>query len=590
MGVMERLRASTKYILWILIISFGLLWMLADTQVFDAMMAGPRSLGSVNGDEITLESYNSRISQYLERYRNQTGESITPERRAQIEEQVWNELVATKLLKYKMDEMGITVTNAELVDMITGENPDPFIKQQFGREDGTIDRQALQQAIQAPENKQVWIMVEQQLRQKRRQEKMNNFVQSAISVSDREVQEEYVRSNSEAAFSFVRFPYAEVTNDELDISEDDLREYYNNHLNKYQRKREYRFEYISFSKMPTKEDTLRTIEEMKRLKPDFVRAEDDSTFLARYQSETDYNEEYVEKDDIKESLKPVLDLEEGEVSDVILENGRVHLLKLIDERRDEVKFVNFSFDVRADPVATIDKMAEEAADFSFFAEQDGFKEEAERREFEVQSSFASKGNNFIAGLGQSRQVLSFLNRADEGQISEPIELQDQFVVVHVLEITPAGDRPFDEVKEQVRNVVVNNKRRQLVEEKVSRLVGEHGDLASMAAADGKEVKSVNNVKLNETLVPGYGREPKVIGAVFRLDEGQISPPIVGNNAVYVVQPKTLKIADASSLTQSTREQMIKQLQQEKQQVFLGSLMDQLKEEADIEDYRDVVLQ
>ncbi|MDX1639407.1 MAG: SurA N-terminal domain-containing protein, partial [Balneolaceae bacterium] len=157
------MRKNTGIILWVLIFSFGVLWILADTQVFDALQAGPRSLGSVNGEPISLEEYNSRISGYIDRYSQQTGNSITPEMRAYYEDQAWNELVTSKLLQQKMDELGIAVTDQEVVEMITGENPDPFIRQQFQREDGTIDRVALQAAIEAPENSQIWVMIEQQL-------------------------------------------------------------------------------------------------------------------------------------------------------------------------------------------------------------------------------------------------------------------------------------------------------------------------------------------------------------------------------------------------------------------------------------------
>lgn len=47
MGVMERMRNSTGIILWVLIGSFGLLWVLADVNFFDALQAGPNSLGAV---------------------------------------------------------------------------------------------------------------------------------------------------------------------------------------------------------------------------------------------------------------------------------------------------------------------------------------------------------------------------------------------------------------------------------------------------------------------------------------------------------------------------------------------------------------
>ncbi|MEX0823820.1 MAG: SurA N-terminal domain-containing protein, partial [Balneolaceae bacterium] len=101
MGVMEKMRNSTASILWVLIFSFGILWVLADTQVFDALAVGPQSIGQVNGDEISFEEFNSRVSFYTEQYNQRVGGNMTPELRSTYEEQAWNDLVASKLVQQK---------------------------------------------------------------------------------------------------------------------------------------------------------------------------------------------------------------------------------------------------------------------------------------------------------------------------------------------------------------------------------------------------------------------------------------------------------------------------------------------------------
>jgi peptidyl-prolyl cis-trans isomerase D len=589
MGVMDKMRKSTGIILWVLIFSFGILWALADTKVFDAMQAGPNNLGEVNGEPISLEEYNSRISYYIDQYSQQTGNSVTPEMRAYYEDQAWEELVSSKLIQQKMDDLGITVTDQEVVEMITGENPDPFIRQQFQREDGTIDRVALQAAIEAPENSQAWVMVEQQLRQKRRQQKMTNYVQSSMEVSNYEVEQAYIKRNTFADISFVRFPYAEIPDSAVNVAESDLRSYYNANKENYSREKSFRFKYVGFDKTPTSEDTVRIVNEMKDLRSDFASTEDDSLFLVRYQSSTPYSAEYVKKSEIKDKYKPVLDLEDGEVSQAITKDGEVFSIKKLDERKDEIKFLVFSFDIKADPIATVDKKAEEADDFSFFAEEDGFEEEAERRDFELKEAFATKGNPFIAGLGQSRQIMNFLETAGEGDISNPIELSNQFVVLKVTEITPEGTRPFEEVESQIRTVVTNNKRKEQLVEKVNSLLASNETLQSIASASGKEVATAENLSMNASVIPGAGREPEVIGAIFGLEETDMSAPIPGANAVFLAKVNNRVDASPESMTAADRRQIRQQLQQQKSASFSQVWMEQLKEEADIEDYRATLL-
>lgn len=590
MGVMERMRKNTGVILWVLIISFGLLWVLADTQFFDAIQRGPSSLGEVNGESISLEEYNNRISYYMEQYSQQTGQSADAEQRANFEQQAWDELVTSKLLEQKMDELGIAVTDQEIVEMVTGENPDQFIRQQFAREDGTIDRVALQSAIESPENRQLWIAIEQQLRQKRRQQKMSNYLQAAMEVSSYEVEQEYIRRNTTADVSYVRFPYSEVAADEISITESDLRSYYNNNRSKYQRNRSYRFEYVSFDKTPTSEDTARTLNEVTELRSQFAEAENDSLFLTRYQSTTSFDQRTVEKDQIRELYRPVVDIEPGEVTEVIRDNsGRLYLLKNIDETQNEITFVVFSLDIRADPITTIDQRAEEADDFSFFAEEEGFIEEAEQRGYEIQKASATEGNNFIPGIGQSRQILTFLESASEGEVSQPLELSNQFVVIRLSEIVPEGPRPFEEIESQIRTTVTINKRKEAVKQRMEGLIESNNDLKALAAADGKEINTVEALAMNATNLGDAGREPTVVGAIFNLETGEQSGIIEGNNAAFVVRVDNKNHADAVNLTDAQRLQIRRQLQQQKNAAFMEIWIDELKDEADIDDYRSQVL-
>lgn len=590
MGVMEKMRKSTGVILWVLIFSFGLLWVLADTNFFNVLERGPRSLGSVNGEKISLEDYNNRVNYYSEQYSRQTGNSLTPEMRAQYQQQAWNDLVTSRLLQQKMDQLGIKVTDQEVVNMITGENPDPFIKRQFQKKDGTIDRVALQSAIEAPENKQLWINVEKQMRQKKRQQKMSNYLQSAMEVSKKEVEEQYVRNNTVADISYIRFPYADVDTSEVTITESDLRDYYNSHQDKYKRKESYRFDYVGFDKTPTKEDTMRTINEMKDLRSEFASAEDDSAFFNRYQSTTPYNPKSVEKGQVRDLFKPVLELKDNEVSDIIRDQGRIYLLKKLDEKSGKVKFEVFSMDIQADPVATIDKRAETADDFSYYAKESGFQEEAKRRGLSIKNAFATKGNNFISGIGQSRQIMSFLETAEDGDISNPLELSSQFVVIKVNQVTPAGVRPFDEVKSQIRTVVMNNKRKQKVLDNVKNLLSQNsGDMQALAKAASKKVENVEGLAKSATTIEGAGREPKVVGAVFGLKEGEESNAVEGTNAAFVIKVNKLQKADVSNLTSAQRQQIRRQLQQQKTSAFMSTWIEQLKSEADIVDNRAQLL-
>lgn len=589
MGVMEKMRNSTASILWILIFSFGVLWVLADTQVFDAMAVGPRNLGTVNGDEISLDEYNQRVSNYTDQFSRQSGRSMSPEMRAMYENQAWEDLVAARLVEQKIRELGISVTDNELMEMVTGDNPAPFIREQFQNEDGTIDRIALRAAIEAPENSEIWISIEQQLRENRRQQKLNNFISSGLQISSLDIKNEYVQANSFADVEYVRFPYSEISNDDLSVSEEELRSYYNDNSSEFQRSESFRFRYVSWDKTPTAQDTTNTIQEIENLRPAFEDAVNDSTFIRRYQSSTPYNGAYVAIDEIRDEYSPVIDLEVGEVSDVVMIDGDPYAFKKIDQRGNEIKFAVLSYKVEADPIGTIDRLAEEAEEFKFYAESDGFEEEAERRDLEVLEASATKDNPFIPNLGASQQTLRTLENLRVNRISDPIELDEYFVVLQLLDRTPEGTRPFEEVRSQVENAVRTQKRKELMATRVRDLVQANSDLTSLAEAAGKNIQSAEGVRMNSSSLPGAGREPKVIGAIFEQETGRMSREIAGENAVFVVLVNDLDIADPAEMSSTERSEIRNRLEQEKFMAFNEVFVDRLKEEADIKDNRRQIL-
>ncbi|MDR9415661.1 MAG: SurA N-terminal domain-containing protein [Gracilimonas sp.] len=584
------MRNSTSAILWLLIVSFGLLWVLADVDFFGAIQSGPTALGTVNGEKISNEEYQSRVQYYTNAYSQQSGNSVTPEMRAYYETQAWDEMVNSRLLQQKMEELGITVTDQEVLDMVFGDNPAPVIRQNFTREDGTIDRAAIQQVLSSDQFSQQAVALEMQLREQRRQQKLNNYISSSLQVTDSEVEDEYIRNNTTANINYLRFPYSEVAEEDLQISDRELRTYYEDNKDRYSREESYRIQYVTFSKLPTSRDTAQIIEDVRELRQPFANAQNDSLFLARQASSTNFRSAFVEVEDIREEYLPVTDLEVGEVTDVILTANQAAILKKTAEQGNEIKFQIMSYNIQALP-ATIDEANDQAADFEFFAsEESSFQEEAETRNLEVKEAFATKGNNFVSGLGSSQQIMNFLETADEGDISEALELSSDFVVLEVLEITPEGFRPFEEVRGQVENMVKIERRKELTTQEVQEMISQYQTLEAVAEAAQKEIQSETALSASATVIPGAGREPKVIGAILALDEGDISPVLTGNSAAFMVQVIDKTEADIANLAPQQRQQIRQRLEQQKVQEFTSVWLEELREGADIVDNRSRLLQ
>lgn len=590
MGLMETLRNGTKYIVIILIVSFGLIWVLADVDFFGAMNAGPNELGSVNGDDISNQEYQQRVQYYNNLYVQQTGNSMTPEITAIYEKQVWDELVNSRLIQQKMDELGITVTDAELLDMVYGDNPDPIIVQNFSREDGTIDRATIDQVLQNPEFSQQAIALDRQLRQKRRQQKLTNYISAGVQVTKEQVEKEYIKANSYADVSFIRFPFGDISDEEITVTDADLKTYYNNNKEQYKREENYRASVVKFSILPTSQDTATILKEVEELRNNFATAENDSLFLNRQQSSTAYSATFISKDEVREEYQSVLDINEGEVTEPFINAGQVSIIKNVEENGNEIKFVVFSRLIEALP-GTIRDADEAARDFQLFADEEtDFETEAERAEKEIQSVFATKGNAFISGLGNSQQVLTFLERGKVGDISRVLELGTDFVVVQLTEKTKEGYSSLEDVRSQVETFVKLEKKKELAVKKAQEILNANPTIEGLAEASGKEIGNAKGVAASAALLPNAGREPKVIGAIFELEQGDISSVIEGSNAAYVVKVISKETPLIENLDQLTRQQIRTRLEGEINQKFGEIWLEQLRAEADIVDNRSRLIQ
>nr|WP_279323264.1 peptidyl-prolyl cis-trans isomerase [Rhodothermus profundi] len=222
-------------------------------------------------------------------------------------------------------------------------------------------------------------------------------------------------------------------------------------------------------------------------------------------------------------------------------------------------------------------------DLAYFAEDSGdFEGEAQRMGLQVQEMRIEEGQQFLPGIGQSRAILNFLADADEGDISQVIELDDRFIVLQLVEVTPEGYRSFEEVRNEIRPRVLLEKKKEVQVARLRQALQQHG-FEGLAEALGTTVQTVTQLSYNQTLIPGLGREPRFIGTVFGLQEGETSDVVAGENAAFVVQ--LTRLYEPPPLSAQMREQIRQQLLSQRRQQVLAQWLAALREQADIKDYR-----
>lgn len=321
---------------WFVLIILGLA--LAAFVVMDMTSANRGSamnptIGTINGTKINVQEF-SRTESIL----SQNGGTQDPN---QQRESLWSYFVDRTVIEDEVEDLGINVPVEELKDLQFGQNLSPIIEQGFFDPNiGQVNRQQLAQIQNAiatntgltPEFRNFWYVQEGQVVTEKIQNKLNNLVKKGIYSPTWQVNQEYKQGNTRAQVAYVKVPFDAISNDEVEVSDSDIKAYLNDHKDEYSNDEEMRIiDYITFDVIATSADTLAAYNNMVNKTAELARTESDSTFaLNNGGSKPAY---YYSKDELPESLKAGIDgLEVDSVFGPYLDNGVYTAVKLVDQR------------------------------------------------------------------------------------------------------------------------------------------------------------------------------------------------------------------------------------------------------------------
>lgn len=148
----------------------------------------------------------------------------------------------------------------------------------------------------------------------------------------------------------------------------------------------------------------------------------------------------------------------------------------------------------------------------------------------------------IPGMESAREVVrwAFKSETDQGQISSVFDMEDQYIVAVVTNEFDAGTPALDKVKSMIRPFVVNKAKGRYLAVKMKAFNGNMEQLEKSMKLDPQEE---DNLSFNSRNLIGFGMENDAIGTVFGMKQGEVSQPIIGNAATFVVKLDKLNTAN-----------------------------------------------
>lgn len=192
-------------------------------------------------------------------------------------------------------------------------------------------------------------------------------------------------------------------------------------------------------------------------------------------------------------------------------------------------------------------------------------------------------DKMIPGMESPRELIRWVYGSDTkvGDVSDPIRVGNKYVVAYVTKMQEEGYANLDEVKEQIKPMVINEKKKDILSKKMNDAYGSGKSLEEIAKAVGTSVNNAEGVLFQNPFVPNLGQEPYFVGYVFGLKPNTVSKPFKGENGVFVVSVD--KFGDIKVPENFTQEQ--KQMLQNEQGRSQNAAMNALRQGADVKDMR-----
>lgn len=186
----------------------------------------------------------------------------------------------------------------------------------------------------------------------------------------------------------------------------------------------------------------------------------------------------------------------------------------------------------------------------------------------------------IPGLGTARGIVRWAYRTEVGTISNVLELDDKYIVAALKTVREKGPRTASDIREEVEAQIIHEKKGKIITDKYKTAFASK-DLTKIATETGSEVKNVDGLIFKNPYTLEFGRDIKVAGTIFGLEEGAVSEPIIGEKGVYIVSPSFFQ--EATQVQDFAREKndVVNLLKNRTEQ----STLDALRSFSNIQDYR-----
>ena len=345
MAVLEKIRVKFGLAISI-IIALALLSFIIDPSTLESAlhsMSSKYDVGVINGKSIAYTDFLEDVERYTVINEVITGSSVQNEQtQQQLRDAAWQELVDKYLFVKNAKAAGITVGNAEMVDLTTGANPSPVIagNYAFVGENGSFDASKVVEFVQAVPGDEsgrlqtYWNYLQNTVYSQQFYAKYGSLFSAAAYQNALEKELNIARNNTTANVDYVMVSYPFAQDSTIVVSNSEIKKYYKEHKDFYEQQASREIEYVVFEVNPSAEDISATNDSFAEAYSQFASADNIKAFLLKNSDRQLDNRWYKagELKSVNDDIDSFVFGGKGSVSPVITDGDSFFAVRVLDTK------------------------------------------------------------------------------------------------------------------------------------------------------------------------------------------------------------------------------------------------------------------
>lgn len=523
-------------------------------------------VATVGGDGVSLHEFQMTYTNLTDFYRRLYQDRFTEDfaRTLNLKQQALDTLVQRKLLLREAKRQGLMVSDAELIEKVQTYP----VFQVNGHFDHSRYLQVLRLSRLTPGD------FEQNQREDLLLEKLEHLIKDGVQVTEAEVKQTFIHDKEQVNVEYIRVDPAQFV-PQVEMSDADLSTYYQEHLERFRKPEQTRLGYVVvdpewFAALVEMTDG-QLAQYYEQHKEEFRREEqvrarhilfklaqqagaeeearrrgEAETTLQRIQAGEDFAAlaSQLSEDPVSaqqggdlgffkrgEMVKPfeetAFGLKPGVVSDPVRTDFGYHLIKVEEMQEagyEPVEAVRTELRTRLarEEVRRLAEAKAQAVYDAMVAAGSEWKTAVQALELVPRETpFIAQGE-VVEGIDNSTAFMRAASALQDGEVSRPTLIGNQYVVEKLLERKASHIPPFEEVKDAVRDALVRERSHALARQKADEWLTEvqaGQSIEQLAQAFNTQTEQTGLFARNGA-IPKLGRPQEFIREVFRMHVGE----------------------------------------------------------------------